>query len=304
MKSHNEMYESLLSRYNEYQEKKAKRIRAVRRIVPVLVCLCVVAVLGLGYWNHMDKIPTIPDTVNEDITSSTETTTALVTETTSVSKPVSTKTAVRTQRAASSTVAATKVKTTATTAHIATEPYTQNNTALITNPTTSAATNVVTVPSTTTAQTSTGSNMGGPIDQGIEQTTTSSGDNGFVHTAPLTVTTEPISTEPVTTTTTNSGDNNVPPQPMNEKYPLGFLDEDITMYRNTYRISPDNVGEYIGIAGMRGLGPIYNAKAFKIKNIEATVAIAVKFEEDEGYYLYRNNNTSIDTIKELISPEE
>ena len=43
----------------------------------------------------------------------------------------------------------------------------------------------------------------------------------------------------------------------------------MTMYRNTYRISPDNVGEYIGIAGMRApLEPIYDAKAFKINNIE------------------------------------
>ena len=304
MKSHNEMYRSLLSRYNEYQEKKVKRIRAVRRIIPVLACFCVVAILGLGYWNHMDKIPIIPETVNEDITSSIETTTAIVTESTSVSKPVFTTTTVRTQRATSSTSAAT-------------EPHTENNTTsiAITSPVSKVTTDallVTQIPQTTVISTAVnitttklgGFNLGGDNDLGITHTTTTSGDNGFVYTTTTTVTTELVTTEPVTTTTTNSGDNNVPSQPMNEKYPLGFLDGDITMYRNTYRISPDNVGEYIGIAGMRGLGPIYNAKAFKIKNIEATVAIAVKFEEDEGYYLYRNNNTSIDTIKELISPEE
>jgi hypothetical protein len=196
-----------------------------------------------------------------------------------------------------------------------TEANTQAETSKVTQPittkvqTTSAIPNTVTTTSSVTYQPfSEGGNAGFEYtttssngeDMGFVYTTTSNGDDVSIHTTTLTVT-----TGSVTTTTTDSGDNNTPPQPMNEKYPLAILDgDDITLYRSTYRISSDNVGEYIGIAGMRGLGPIYNAKAFKIENIEVTVAIAVKFEEDEGYYLYRNNNTTIDTIKELISPEE
>ena len=60
MKSHNEMYQSLLSRYNEYQEKKQKRIRTLRRIAPVLACFVIVVGFGLGYWKHFDKTPIIP----------------------------------------------------------------------------------------------------------------------------------------------------------------------------------------------------------------------------------------------------
>ena len=307
MKSHNEMYKSLLSRYNEYQEKKQKRIRTLRRIAPVLACFVIVVGLGLGYWNHLNKMPIIPndsDIIEVTATSMTETVTSSITGN------------VTTGSATTNTQKTTRVSATTksiSTSYAVTETHTQTVTSKVTQPittkvpTTSATANIATVPLTVTTQTS---SVGG--NAGFEYTTTSSNgdDMAFVNTTTsnsddvsIHTTTHTVTTEPVTTTTTNSGDNNVPPQPMNEKYPLGFLDGDITMYRNTYRISSDNVGEYIGIAGMRGLGPIYNAKAFKIKNIEATVAIAVKFEEDEGYYLYRNNNTSIDAIKELISPE-
>lgn len=301
MKSHNEMYQSLLSRYNEYQEKKQKRIRTLRRIAPVLACFVIVVGFGLGYWKHFDKTPIIPSDLDFVEVTTEAVTSAVTGNVTTVSTgPAITKTS--------------RVSATTTSISTVTEAHTQAMISDVTRPvttkvqTTSATSNIATVPLTVTTQTSSvGGNAGFEYtttssngeDMAFVNTTTSNGDDVSIHT-----TTHTVTTEPVTTTTTNSGDNNVPPEPMNEKYPLGFLDGDITMYRSTYRISPDNVGEYIGIAGMRGLGPIYNAKAFKIKNIEATVAIAVKFEEDEGYYLYRNNNTSIDTIKELISPEE
>ena len=301
MKSHNEMYQSLLSRYNEYQEKKQKRIRTLRRIAPVLACFVIALGLGLVYWKHFDKTPIIPSDLDIVEVTTEAVTSAVTGNVTTVSTgPATTKTS--------------RVSATTTSISTVTEAHTQAMISDATRPvttkvqTTSAIPHMVTITSSVVTQTSSeGGNASFEYtttssngeDMGLVYTTTSNGDDVSIHTTTLTVT-----TEPVTTTTTDSGDNNTPPQPMNEKYPLGFLDGDITMYRNTYRISSDNVGEYIGIAGMRGLGPIYNAKAFKIKNIEATVAIAVKFEEDEGYYLYRNNNTSIDTIKELISPEE
>ncbi len=60
MKNHNEMYQSLLSRYNEHQEKKIKRIRTIRRTVPVLACFCLTIALGVGYWDHFRNLPHIP----------------------------------------------------------------------------------------------------------------------------------------------------------------------------------------------------------------------------------------------------
>ena len=295
MKSHNEMYQSLLSRYNEYQEKKAKRISAVRRIVPVLACLCVVAVLGLGYWNHMDKIPIIPNTVNEDITSSTETTTATVTESTSVSKPVSTTTEARTQRDTSITSAVTEHNTqNNTTAAANTVSKVTTDAWLITA--TSQTTMIYTAVNTTTTKLD-GFNMGGGNDLGITHTTTTGGDNGFVHTTIQTTTTEAVATTTITTTT-------APPLPINEDYSVGIMDGYDGWYINAFKIPSDYVDEYIGIIVMRGKsGPFLDAKAYSIKNSSNDIAIAIKFEGYDEYYLYRNNKTAISTIKELF-PEE
>ena len=60
MKNDDEMYQSVLSRWNEYQEKKKQRIRMIRRTVPVLACFCVVVMFGLDYWEKLEKLPSIP----------------------------------------------------------------------------------------------------------------------------------------------------------------------------------------------------------------------------------------------------
>lgn len=83
MKNHNEMYQSLLSRYEEHQAKKKRRILTIKRTVPVLACFCFCAVLGLGYWNHFNKLPGIPiqpDVIDEPILEIPETTTSTISE--------------------------------------------------------------------------------------------------------------------------------------------------------------------------------------------------------------------------------
>lgn len=64
MKNYDEMYQSVLSKYDEYQKKKDKRIRTIRRTIPVLACFCFVVVFGLGYWNNLEKLPNIPISPN------------------------------------------------------------------------------------------------------------------------------------------------------------------------------------------------------------------------------------------------
>ena len=79
MKNHNEMYQSLLSRYNEYEEKKKKRIRTIRRTVPVLACFCLTVALGVGYWDHFKNLPHIPvqpNIIEEPTIETPDTTTA------------------------------------------------------------------------------------------------------------------------------------------------------------------------------------------------------------------------------------
>ncbi len=60
MKNDEQMYQSVLSRRDAYRAKKERRIRTGRRTVPVLACCCLAAVLGLGYRNHLKKLPEIP----------------------------------------------------------------------------------------------------------------------------------------------------------------------------------------------------------------------------------------------------
>lgn len=79
MKSYDEMYQSVLSRYDEYQRKKKKRIRTIRRTVPVLVCFCFAVVFGLINWNDLEKLPKAPvspDMIEEYPTDTSEETTS------------------------------------------------------------------------------------------------------------------------------------------------------------------------------------------------------------------------------------
>lgn len=298
MKNDFEMYQSVLSKRNEHRLRKERRSCILKRTVSILACFVLTVVLVFG-WKYVDKMPIIPS--DPDIIEIT--TEAIISEgtgnvTTATTVPITTQTSITQKNTRGS------VTTSILTSYADTEAHTHAVTSKVTQPIT---TKVQTTSAVVTQTSSEGGNAGFEYtttsskgdDMAFVHTTTSNGDDVYVHT-----TTHTVTTETVTTTTTDSDDNNVPPQPMNEKYPLTFLDGDITMYRNMYRISSDNVGDYIGTAGMRGQLSIYKAEAYEIKNIDKAIAIAIKFEEDEGYYLYRNNNTSIDTIKELISPEE
>ena len=60
MKNYDEMYQSVLSKYDEYLEKKRKRIRTFKRTAPVLACFCLTIALGVGYWDHFKNLPHIP----------------------------------------------------------------------------------------------------------------------------------------------------------------------------------------------------------------------------------------------------
>ena len=74
MKNDDEMYESLLSRYEVYQEQQQKQKRIIQHTIPVFVCFCFTVVLGLGIWNQRSKLPDVP--VKSDITETTSSETA------------------------------------------------------------------------------------------------------------------------------------------------------------------------------------------------------------------------------------
>jgi hypothetical protein len=84
MKNYDEMYQSVLSKYDEYLEKKRKRIRTIKRTAPVLACFCLTIVLGVGYWDHFKNLPHIPvqpNIIEETTIERPETTTTASTDT-------------------------------------------------------------------------------------------------------------------------------------------------------------------------------------------------------------------------------
>ena len=74
MKSDHEMYQSLLSRYDEYQEKKKKRFRIIRFTAPAIACFCLAVSFGIGYYKNyvrLDEIAVKPIADNTTETQST-----------------------------------------------------------------------------------------------------------------------------------------------------------------------------------------------------------------------------------------
>ena len=84
MKNDEQMYQSVLSRYERYLETRRARARMIRRTVPVLACFCLAVVLGVGYqrqFRDLPPIPTVPPVTEETAITSFITTTMTVTET-------------------------------------------------------------------------------------------------------------------------------------------------------------------------------------------------------------------------------
>lgn len=163
MKNNDEMYQSLLSRYDEYQEKKKKRTLLIKRTVPVLAGFVLVVGIGLSCWQHfgnMHSIPMVSETIDESIitvTTNADNVTAEVTtqeqsETQTSGKNVNVTTAVT---ASKTTATADKAQTTTIAAPMATNrntaPTTAKTTAIKTSKTTKTTVSVThTQPETST----------------------------------------------------------------------------------------------------------------------------------------------------------
>ena len=163
MKNNDEMYQSLLSRYDEYQEKKKKRTLLIKRTVPVLASFVLVVGIGLSCWQHfgnMHSIPMVSETIDESIITVTTTTDNVTTdvttqeqsETQTSSKNVTVTTAVT---ASKTTATADKAQTTTIAAPMATNrntaPTTAKTTAIKTSKTTKTTVSVThTQPETST----------------------------------------------------------------------------------------------------------------------------------------------------------
>ena len=155
MKNDDQMFQSVLSRRNEYRERRKKRILTIKHTVPVLACFCLCAVLGLGYWNHFRNIPSIPvqpDVIDETTLDVPETTTSeseytSTTQITNQTEPVFTTTP--TSELETDFITATtsiQTQTTAAVTDASESPVTQQVTGKQTETQASATTHLVTEP--------------------------------------------------------------------------------------------------------------------------------------------------------------
>lgn len=71
MKNDREMFQSVLSRRDEYRRKKEKRIVIVKRTVPAAACFCLAAALGIGFHGRFAKPPHIGVETVETVVTST-----------------------------------------------------------------------------------------------------------------------------------------------------------------------------------------------------------------------------------------
>lgn len=113
MKNDEQMYQSVLSRRDAYRTKKERQKRVFLRAVPVLACCCLAAVLGIGYWDHLKKLPEIPSV---QVDSEVSGTTLPVTTAPAVTEPGQTvTTAARTEKTKATSAKSTETVTKAVT---------------------------------------------------------------------------------------------------------------------------------------------------------------------------------------------
>lgn len=72
MKNHDEMYKSLLSRYDDYQEKKKRKIIIAKRTLSLAACFAVIF-SGYQIWQNVPKTPQNPPVTDESATNVSQT---------------------------------------------------------------------------------------------------------------------------------------------------------------------------------------------------------------------------------------
>ena len=315
MKTYEEMAEYVLEVRDEYEKKRKRRIIAAKRIVPAVAGLCCTIAIVLDVWKGSlkpDDFPSNGDMTINVTTTASITTTLRTTEKNNTSYTTSVTTAER--KNTDTTLSASYTNVTSAITSTATVHGTSETTAATVKTTTSeeytSVTTVSSVPaaSTTTSvttvmpQETTSDQTGGVIIGGGSGGDGGSGGGGSSGG-------EGIGGGAIGGEGGWSGAVSWSSLPINERYDTALLDGYTDVYTNTFRISPDDVGDRIGDAIMEGYdfsaGEYHRCTAdvYYIKNIRDTMALAIRFEGDE-YYLYRNRNTDIERIFLLISPME
>lgn len=296
MKTDDEMYQSLLSRYEVYQEKKMRRFRIVSRAVPVFASFCFAAVIGIGWWGHISRTPNIidtPDIADPTVTAATSATTAapytvstaVSTHTSAVPVTSSAAVTVRTGVTASAIIPqSTAPQVTAGQAQLYIPPVTQPPVTVRTGtqPVTHTVTQTVTAVQTTAADTQAETVVTAQVT-----TETPGGDDMAVHHSTALTTDSGASQKPIEGPSVRNWED----LPLPDKYPQARINGSCVYSVTWSTVSEDMIDSFLGDAYMVGVydGMEYHcsAKAYLVQGFSDSMAVAIRFDDDDKYNLYK-----------------
>ena len=318
MKTYDEMAKYVLEVRDEYEKKRARRITATKRCIPAVAGLFCTLIVVFGVWKgniKPEKLPSVDEvTVTETISASTATM-MHTTETTSAAKTTvfttassSTKTTASSAVPTASSVTSVTVFSTAettsaavqsTSASATTEQHTSATTSSsVTVTTTVTNVTTVTVTETTTLQFTGG---GGSIGEGGWPFGGDGGNGGYGGGS--------------NGGGASSGEGNgggIDPWynlPLNQQFNNAYIDGYGAIFVNGYLISPEAVGDWIGVAVMQSQAPVEGltrtckAKVYYLNDISDDTAVAIRFNGYDEYYLYCVSGTDIYDMMKIIPPE-
>lgn len=267
-KSYKEMTRCVLEARDEHLKKKRRKQLVIRRCIPVMSSFCFAVILGFGFWKNINKMPEIEPkpsiaeaTTTELFTSEKESSNMCNTENNTTQKP--------TEQSTTQNVTSHDPST-----GISQETSLETDNTEMASPTTNSEI------------------IEAPTESYIEPTETATVSQSGSDTP----------TEPTTTDDDRSGcaDNHIylhwDEMTINQQYFMAEFGEPTLSYSTAEKeVSFNDVGEYTAKAYMSGYDwyeSIYyhcEAEAYKIKDEDDMHYIAIKFVNDDKYYLYTLN---------------
>ena len=279
-KGYKEMTKCVLEARDEHLKKKRRQQAIIRKCVPAMSSFCVALILGFGFWKHINKMPEI-ESISPTVEATTESVPATEKESSTMDNTENKSTQKPTEQTPTQNVTSNEPATS-----ISQEASSSNANIEMINPTThSEIIEPPTIPPTAT-----------PTETNIEPTTPT-------ETEPASETVSiPPTEQPTIPDEGFSGtpDNHVylhwNEMTINQQYFMAELEETTLSYSTAEKeVTASNVGEYIGKAYMSGYDwyeSIYyhcETEAYKIIDEDDMHYIAIKFINDEKYYLYTLN---------------
>lgn len=287
MKSYDEMTKCVLNARDEYVQKKKRQNEIIRKTASITSSFCFVVLLGIGMFN-LDKMPKSEQFINYKENTDTSTTTNSENKSENVYE----------NPATSQNITSTANDIVIGSEHTDAEK-TEDNTVAITQPDTTVSVTLTEKPTTPIVtdivEAVTAISKVSTALPTTEQITTAK----IEYTANAPAEQTPTQSKPLDEDVDNHTYLKWDEMTINQQYFIAEFGEPLITYSTLEKkASVNEIGEFICQAYMSGYDwyeLIYyhcEAEAYKIKGDDAGNTIAIKFSDDDKYYLYSANNSN------------